>query len=158
MKRVLKWLALLFAVSSAVFVLIFLYIVGSDEPIQHPKPLVFNSSLKKQQGEAFWLNHLLKLKEQKDYFPMEEVYIRTNMLLPQGKKGVYALQVGRLDSYQLFCLQEELKRRKFRYAFNKQPKSVELYVESKNRKKVHDLTKVLKNYKIDAKIINEVNQ
>ncbi len=153
MKRVLKWLSLLFAVSVFSFVLIFLYNINQDEPIQKPEPFVLESKIEKQKSQALWLNHLSKTQKKIYYLPVEEVYVKVDLFTPKAKKRVYELVVQKLDPYQKFCLQEELRRFHLRYAFRQTDTETNLFVYSSELSRLNSLVKVLEKYQIKAKIL-----
>ena len=152
MKRILKWLSLLFAVGIAVFVIYLLYTINREEPIETLEPFSLPAQKKEQTNKAFWLNHLAGTKKKGYYFPVNEVYIRTDLVTYAPSQKPFELVVNDLDPYQIFCLREELKRHNVRYFFKKSKEETKLLVYSKSLKKLNDLIKVLKKYQIDAKI------
>ncbi len=150
MRKILKWLSLLFAASVAVFVIFLFYTINTQEDVSTPEPFVYQSKLKEQKPQTFWLNHLAK-REKKDYFlPVDEVYIKMDLVKKIDRRKPYRLVVENLDPYQIFCLNQELKRHNLRYFFKKTKKETKLLVYSKERKKLDGLVKVLKNYQIDV--------
>ncbi len=153
MKKILKWLSLLFAAGVTVFVIFFLYAINSDEPIEKPEPFVYQTHIKEQKSEALWLNHLSKTRKKGYYFPVDEIYIKTDLVKVPQKKKPYRLVVDDLDPYQIFCLNQELKRHKIRYLFKKEKHANKLLVYSQDIGKLNSLVKVLKKYQIDAKIL-----
>ena len=152
MKRILKWLSLLFAVGVAVFVIFLLYTINAEEPTAKPKPFAPLIQKQEQKPEALWLNHLVETKKKGYFFPVNEVYIKTDLVKYVPPQKPMKLVVNDLDPYQIFCLKEELRRHKVRYFFKKSKEETKLLVYSKNRQKLNDLVKVLKKYQIDAKI------
>ena len=153
MKKILKWFSLLFAVSVTVFVFFLLYSINSDEKIPKLEPLAYSSLLEKQEPDnALWLNHLSQTKKKGYFFPVDEVYIKTELVQKKKPKTVYKLLVKDLDPYQIFCLKEELKQHKLQYFFQKEKKRTKLLVYSHKRDKLENLTKVLRRYQIEAKI------
>jgi len=152
MKRILKWLSLLFAVSVAVFVIFLLYTINAEEPAAQPKPFAPLAQKQEQKSEALWLNHFVERKKKGYFFPVEEVYIQTDLVKFIPPQKPLKLVVNDLDPYQTFCLKEELRRHNVRYFFKKSQEEMKLLVYSKNRQKLNDLVKVLKKYQIEAKI------
>jgi hypothetical protein len=153
MKKILKWVSLLFAVGMAVFVVFFLYSINSDEYTQSPEPLEYKSEVKKQEAQTLWLNHLSNAKKKQYFFPVDEIYIKTDLDLKKSDLKDYKLVVDELDPYEIFCLSRELKRFKIKYFFKKVKNKNILIVFSKDLDRLNRLVKVLKNYQIDAKII-----
>ncbi len=152
MKKILKWLSLLFAVSVSVFVIFLFYTINSEEPIEKPEPFIYESHIKDQESQALWLNHLSKTKRKGYFFPVDEVYIQTDLVKKKAKRKPYRLIVDDLDPYQTFCLSQELKRHKLKFFFKKDKNEVQLLVFSTDKAKLNSLVKVLKNYQIDATI------
>lgn len=151
MKKVLKWLSLLFAAGVAVFVAFLFYNVSKEEPIERLEPLSLQSRLKEQKPQAFWLNHFAKREKKGYYLPVEEVYLKVDLTKKIDPRKPYRLIVEDLDPYQVFCLNQELKRHKLRYFFQKTKNETKLLVYSKDLKKLNGLVKTLKNYQIDVK-------
>jgi len=153
MKKILKWISLLFAVSVSIFVIFFLYNINSDEYIDNLKPLEYEKNYSKEDSQALWLNHLSKAKKKQYFFPVDEIYIKTELEDKKKKTKEYKLLVNELDPYGIFCLNQELKRFKIKYFFKKNKKNNELIVFSNDLSRLNSLVKVLKKYQIDAKII-----
>ena len=152
MKEILKWTSLLFAVGAAVFVIFLFYTINTEEPISKPKPFALPNQQSEQKETALWLNHLADAKKKGYYFPVNEVYIKTDLLNYVPPRKPFEMVVNDLDPYQTFCLREELRRHDVRYFFKKSKEEMKLLVYSKSLKKLNDLVKVLKKYQIDAKI------
>jgi hypothetical protein len=153
MKKILKWISLLFAVSVSVFVIFFLYDINSDEFVDDFEPLELKQNNSNQDKEALWLNHLSKAKKKQYFFPVDEIYIKTDLVKDKQKTKGYKLLVDDLDPYEIFCLNQELKRFNIKYFFKKDKTSNKLIVFSNDLGRLNSLVKVLKKYQIDAKII-----
>ncbi|SFV54516.1 Putative periplasmic protein [hydrothermal vent metagenome] len=153
MKQILKWFSLLFAVSVAIFVIFLLYTINGEEPIIKQKSFAPITQKKEQNKEALWLDHLVKRKKRDYFFPVTEVYIKMDLVKYIPPQKPMQLVVNDLDPYQIFCLKEELRDHKVGYFFKKTKEKTELFVYSKDRKRLNDLIKVLKKYQIDAKIV-----
>ena len=152
MKQILKWFSLLLAVGIAIFVIFLLYSVSSEVPIEKPKPLALLPQVKEQTNEALWLNHLAQTKKKGYFFPVNEIYIKTDLVKFVPPQKPYELVVNDIDPYQTFCLKEELMRHNVRYSFKKSKEGTQLLVYSDSMPKLNDLVKVLKKYQVDAKI------
>jgi len=152
MKKILKWLSLLFAVSVFIFVLFFIYSINANISVQKPQPLEFNSTIEDQEAQALWLNHLSKAQKKGYYFPVNEVYIETELVAKPKKQQHYQLLVEEIDPYSVFCIKQELQRFHIPYYFRKSGKKLTFIVESPNQQKLKSLVKVLKKYQIKAKI------
>ena len=158
MKKILKWFSLLFAVSVTVFVIFFLYNINSDITVSKPQPLEYKSIAKKQEAQALWLNHLSDTKKKGYFFPVDEVYIETKLEVPKKSSTNYELVVNELDPYQIFCLEQELKRFTKEYFLKKEDKKLQVYVYAKQLDDLKALTKVLQRYNIEAEIKQRVKR
>jgi len=153
MKKILKWISLLFVGGVSIFVIYFLYSINSDELIDNSKPLSLKTNRKDPKIDNLWLRHLTKEETKRYYFPVEEIYIKTDLVVDEKRVKPYRLLVNNLDPYQIFCLQQELKRYKLKFFFKKEENTTNLLVFSKSITKLRSLVDVLKKYQINAKIL-----
>ena len=152
MKQILKWFSLLFAVGVTIFVIFLFYTINIEEPINKPEPFALPTKKQEHTNKALWLNHLADTRKKGYYFPVDEVYIKTDLATYIPPQKPFKLVVAQLDPYQIFCLREELKRHNVRYFFKQSKEEMKLLIYSKSAQKLNDLVKVLKKYQIDAKI------
>jgi hypothetical protein len=151
MQIVFKWLTPAIALGVAVFILFFLISINSYEPIAEGKPLELKTELIPSKPEKMWLNHFSE-SERKGYsYPVNEVYVKLDLDEKITKTKTYKLSAKVKDPYQLFCLQEELKRHHLKYYLQKDKTGIGLLIYSQNVDKLNDLVKVLENYKIQAR-------
>ncbi len=152
MHKILKWLTPLIAVGVAIFIIFFLVSINSQEVYLDTEPLTLAKETKKEKPANSWLDQFSK-SERKGYsYPVNEVYIKTDLDEKITKTITYKLSAQLMDPYQLFCLKEELKQHKLKYYLKKDSKSVDLLIYSQNVDKLQNLLKVLKNYKIVANL------
>ncbi len=152
MHKILKWLTPLIAVGVAIFIIFFLVSINSQEVYLDTEPLTLAKETKKEKPVNSWLDQFSK-SERKGYsYPVNEVYIKTDLDEKITKTITYKLSAQLMDPYQLFCLKEELKQHKLKYYLKKDSKSVDLLIYSQNVDKLQNLLKVLKNYKIVANL------
>lgn len=154
MRKILKWLTPLIAVGVAVFILFFLISINSDETFPTLTPLEHKSDVVVEKPQQVWLNHFSKAEKLGYFYPVNEVFIQVdlNEKVVVTKPTIYKLSAALIDPYQLFCLQEELKRHKLQYYLKKDKNGTELLIYSKEREKLHSLVEVLKNYQIAATV------
>jgi len=152
MQKLLKWFAPALSVGVAVFIIFFLISINSFEEIDNSEPLLYKSEVIEKKPKKVWLNHFSKTQQLGYFYPVEEIYIEVDLLEKILNTTIYKLSAPLLDPYQLFCLKEELKQHKLRYYLKRDINSVELFIYSKNIKKLNSLVKVLKNYQITATI------
>ena len=152
MQKILKWLTPLIAVGVAIFIIFFLISINSTEVYLDTKPLTLNTTPKEIKPEKLWLDHFSQSERLGYEYPVNEVYIDVNLKEKITKTITYKLSAKLLDPYQIFCLKEELKNHKLKYHLKKDKMNVDLFIYSQNVDKLKNLVKVLKNYKISAKI------
>jgi len=150
MQKLLKWFAPLLAVGVAIFIIFFLISINSGEEIDNSMPLTHENDVVATKTKKVWLNHFSQTEQLGYFYPVQEVYIEVELSEKVLSNTIYKLSAPLLDPYQLFCLKEELKQHKLRYYLRKDTQSVELFIYSKNIKKLNSLVRVLKNYQISA--------
>ncbi len=152
MQKILKWLTPLIAVGVAVFIVIFLVSINSDDTPVSISPLEHRSEVVAKKPKEVWLNHFSKTERLGFFYPVNEVLIQVDLNEEVPSQTVYKLSASLLDPYQLFCLKEELKQHQLKYYLKRDKSGVELLIYSKNREKLNSLVEVLKNYQILAKV------
>ena len=152
MQKILKWLTPLIAAGVAIFIVFFLISINSEEIYLESEPLTLNTDVKKKKFEKNWLNHFSQSERKGYFYPVNEVYVKVNLEEKITKTITYKLNAKLLDPYQLFCLKEELKNHQLKYYLKQDKMGVDLFIYSSKIDKLKNLVKVLKNYKITAKI------
>ena len=152
MQKLLKWFAPSLAIGVAIFIIIFLISINSTEEIYNSEPLTYKSEVVQKKQKDVWLSHFSNTEKLGYFYPVEEVYIETDLDEKILSNTIYKLSAPILDPYQLFCLKEELKQHQLKYSLKKDVNSVELFIYSKNIKKLNSLVRVLKNYQIMATV------
>jgi hypothetical protein len=152
MQKILKWFAPAIAFGVAIFIILFLISINPSQESDNYEALKDNSGLVQEKSKKVWLNHFSKSQRLGYFYPVNEVFVKVDLNEKVKDKTTYKLLASLLDPYQLFCLKEELDRYKLRYYLKRDKNSVELLIYSKNKQKLKSLVKVLKKYKISAKI------
>jgi len=149
----MKWFAPLLAIGVAIFIVLFLISINSQEAVVEGKPLKLQSeNFVTKPSEKIWLSHLSQTQKKGYFYPVNEVYVLLDLNEKITKTITYRLSAVLKDPYQLFCLKEELQHYGLNYFFKKDKKGVELLIYSQDVDKLHSLVNVLKNYKILAQI------
>jgi len=152
MQKIMKWFAPLLAIGVAIFIIFFLISINSQEVLIESQPLKLKSEVVTQKPDKIWLNHLSKTQRQGYFYPVNEIYVKTDLNEKITKTITYKLSAVLKDPYQLFCLKEELKHHGLKYFLKKDKMGVELLIYSQNVDKLSSLVNVLKNYKILAQV------
>jgi hypothetical protein len=151
-QRILKWLTPLIAVGVAIFIVLFLVSINSnDQAINIVSPEEKSEAIVEKQKET-WLDSFSKTQILGYFYPVNEVLIKVDLNENAVSHTAYKLSASLLDPYQLFCLEEELKKHELKYFLKKEKDSTELLIYSKEKEKLDSLIKVLKNYQIKAEI------
>ncbi len=152
MQKILKWLTPLIAVGVAIFIILFLISINSNEVYIETQILSLDTNLTQEKPKKIWLDSFGKSERKGYFYPVNEVYVKIDLKEKITKTITYKLSAKLLDPYQMFCLKEELKNHKLKYYLNKDKTDVNLFIYSQNVDKLRNLVNVLKNYKISATI------
>ncbi|NOQ30452.1 MAG: hypothetical protein GQ570_04935 [Helicobacteraceae bacterium] len=156
MKLLQKWLIPAITAGFAIFIGMFLFNINENVRIS-----VDNISLEEnkksevnaQVEQSAWLERFAQSERDGFFYPVNEIYIKLDLSKEIEKKQIFRLSAILRDPYQLFCLEQELKRHKLLYYLNKEQKGAELLIFSKDKTKLNSLVASLKNYHITAKVV-----
>ncbi len=155
MQRIAYWSIPIIAIIVTVLVVLFLIQINTDEPdVTHRMPS--SNTVKStafQATESTWLERFSQSEQEGFFYPVNEIFIALELHRHVVKENAFTLSALVKNQYQLFCLQEELKQRGFRFFLKKVREGTELLVYSKDHNQLQSLVKALKSYKIRAKIL-----
>lgn len=102
------------------------------------------------EGSPDWIKHF-KVKHDQEYvYPVNEVTIALDDNESLSKTPRYHLVVPLKDSYEFFCLKQELKDSNLPYLLNQDRDSMTVLIDSTDRKALTTLVAKLKTYQISA--------
>ena len=153
MQKILKWFAPLVMSVVAIFLVFFLVSINSDDHYVETKSLALEQNRVDVKPQKTWLNHFSQSERLGYYYPVNEIFVTTNLSEKISKITTYKLSAKILDPYQLFCLKEELKRYDLKYSMVKDSTVVNLLIYSQDVNKLNSLVEILKEYKIMATIV-----
>jgi hypothetical protein len=155
MQRIAYWLIPIIAIAVTLLVALFLVQINRNEPIATKELISTDKSSRNslQTTQSPWLERFSQSEKEGYFFPVNEIFITLDLKKQPVKEHAFRLSAILEDQYQLFCLQEELKQRGFRYFLKKVRQGTELLIYSKDKQKLQSLIKALKSYKITAKIL-----
>jgi len=156
MQRFVKWLTPLIMVGTAIFIIILLIDVNKSEPVSKIEPVISEEDEPdKKTGltENRWLDTLAQHERQGFFYPVNEIYVELDLNQRLVSEKTYRLSALLRDSYQLFCLKQELNRYQLRYTLKHEKKATELLVYSRDEAKIKAFLNSLKNYQITASIL-----
>lgn len=150
-----KWLFPTISVGVALFLILFLVQVNqTDTSIYADKADIPQAKkLAPVPSKEKWIERFSEHNNQGYFYPVTEIFVEVDLKEPPSKTINYQLKAGNLDPYQLFCLKEVLKQYKLKYMFEQKKDEMKLVIYSKNLSQLKNIVKILKNYAINASII-----
>jgi len=150
-----KWLFPAIFVGVAFFLILFLVQVNqTDASIYADKVDIPQAQiLAKIPSKDKWIERFSKHEDQGYYYPVTEIFVQVDLKETPKKTKIYELKAGDLDPYQIFCLKEVLKQYRLKYMFEQKKDRVKLIIYSENLNQLKNIVKTLKNYAINASII-----
>lgn len=155
MQRFVKWLTPLITLGVAVFIIFLLIDVNEGELQSHIEPVlpVDKPGNKSDLTAKRWLDTLAQHERHGFFYPVNEIYVELNLNQQSVSEKTYRMSAVLRDSYQLFCLKQELKQHKLRYTLKHEKNAIELLVYSRDEAKIKDFLYSLKNYQITASVL-----
>ena len=155
MQRIAYWSIPIIAIVVTVLVVLFLVQINTNEPVAAKRLLSSNTTTTAtpEATQSAWMDRFSQSEQEGYFYPVNEIFITLDLHRHRVKEKAFTLSALIKNQYQLFCLQEELKQRGFRYFLKKVRKGTELVVYSKDQHQLQSLVKALKSYKIRAKIL-----
>ena len=109
-----------------------------------------NSKPMNTEISAGWIKHFKVKNDQEYVYPVNEVTISLDDNESKDKTKEYHLVVPLRDSYEFFCLKQELKESSLPYLLNQDRDSMTVLIDSTDRVKLTTLVAKLKTYQISA--------
>ncbi len=155
MQRIAYWSIPIIAIVVTILVGLFLVKINTNESVALHEPFVSNAlePTTTQVTQSAWLDRFSQSEQEGFFYPVNEIFITLELHRHVTKEQTFTLSALITNQYQLFCLQEELKQRGFRFFLKKVREGTELLVYSKDHMQLQNLVKALKSYKITAKIV-----
>ncbi|MCX6061211.1 MAG: hypothetical protein NT103_03050 [Campylobacterales bacterium] len=97
-----------------------------------------------------WMNGLHLTKEKEYSYPINEVVIEMDTQSSVLKSHKYHLAVLLKDSYEFFCLKQELKNTNLSYLLNQEGSAMSVEIDSDDYNALANLLLKLKTYQISA--------
>lgn len=153
MRRFAYWLFPTIAVAVAIFIIFFLIEINPSAPHigEEDKSRLlapFGINLDTQKG---WLERFTFNRDQEYLYPVNEVTVVLNMdTRTNASLTRYRLSVPIRDSYEFFCLRQELQHSDLPYLLDQQGDKMSVYIDSQDQSKLVSLVAKLKTYQISA--------
>lgn len=155
MQRFVKWLTPLITLGVAIFIIFLLIDVNERESVSHIEPIISEDEPgnKTDLTAKRWLDTLAQHERHGFFYPVNEIYVELDLDQRSVSEKTYRLSALLRDSYQLFCLKQELSQHQLRYTLKHEKKATELLVYSRDEAKIKAFLHSLKNYQITASIL-----
>lgn len=152
MRRFAYWLFPLTAAAVAVFIVVFMirinsYVPSSEDSLKDE----YSSSTAPIAAQESWISRFSMSEEKGYFYPINEVHLELDM----GENAPvtrHRLAVPLKDSYELFCLKQELMNSGLPYFLHKEGDVMTLLVDSDDQNKLESLVTKLKTYQISATV------
>ncbi|MFH0709196.1 MAG: hypothetical protein V2A75_03225 [Pseudomonadota bacterium] len=150
MRKAAYWLFPLIAIFVAVFIVVFMIQINPT-----PSAIAQESDSHKNSDEtnvssSSWMNGLHLTKEKEYSYPINEVVIEMDAQSSVAKSHKYHLTVLLKDSYEFFCLKQELKNTDLSYLLNQEGSAMSVDIDSDDYNALANLLLKLKTYQISA--------
>ena len=150
MRRFAYWLFPTIAIFVAVFVVAFMIQINPNVPMVHEVSDPQADSLSADEQSSGWMSQL-HLNDEKGYFyPVNELSIQADDSPGDMHAKRYHLMVHLKDSYEFFCLKQELKQTDFSYLLNQEGDLLSVEIDSSDHNALSKLVTKLKTYQISA--------
>lgn len=151
MRRFAYWLFPIIAILVAIFIVVFMVEINPKAPALHQGAALDETAQPMFiEGSPGWLKHFKVKRDQAYVYPVNEVTIALDDNESLNKAQRYHLVVPLKDSYEFFCLKQELKDSNLPYLLNQDGDSMTVLIDSTDRKVLTTLVEKLKTYQISA--------
>lgn len=152
MRRFAYWLFPIIAIGVAAFIVVFMIDInpavptmGQDAALDEvSKPIV------SEENSVGWIKQLNISNEKEYFYPVNEVTIVLDDNESHTKARQYRLVIPLKDSYEFFCLKQELKNSNLPYLLNQDGEEMTALIDSTDQTKLTALVAKLKTYQISA--------
>lgn len=152
MRRAAYWLFPAIAIAVALFILVFMIQMNPSSSVSQPQGSHSeeNSSLVLDEDAPGWLKHLKINKEAGYAYPINDVSLAMDDDSLNSEVKRFRLVVQLKDSYEFFCLKQELKNTTFSYLLNQEGENMSVVIDSNDASGLQKLVTKLKTYQISA--------
>lgn len=152
MRRFAYWLFPIIAILVAVFIVVLMIEINPVAPAIG-RDISLDKTSKQtvsDESSSSWIKHF-NINNDKEYFyPVNEVTVALDDNESLAKTQRYHLVVPLKDSYEFFCLKQELKNSDLPYLLNHEGEEMKALIDSTDQAKLIALVEKLKTYQISA--------
>ena len=151
MRRIAYWLFPIIAILVAIFIVVFMVEINPKTPALE-QGIVLDETVQPKlvEGSPGWLKHFTVKHDQVYVYPVTEVTVCLDDNESFNKAQRYHLVVPLKDSYEFFCLKQELKDSNLPYLLNQDGDAMTVLIDSTDLKTLTTLVTKLKTYQISA--------
>ena len=152
MRRFAYWLFPVIAIAVAVFIVAFMIEINPKAPAVE-RDLSLDAASEptvSDESSIGWIKRFNINKEKEYFYPINEVTIALDDNEGHTKAQRYHLVVPLKDSYEFFCLKQELKNSNLPYLLNQEGDAMTALIDSVDQTKLAALVVKLKTYQISA--------
>lgn len=152
MRRYAYWLFPIIAIGVAVFIVVFMVEINPAAPTIRQDVALDETAkpIASEESSPGWIKHFNISNEQEYFYPVNEVRIELDDNETHSKAQQYHLVVPLNNSYEFFCLKQELKNSNLSYLLNQDRGTMTVLIDSTDQTKLTTLVAKLKTYQISA--------
>ncbi len=152
MRRFAYWLFPTIAVAVAIFVVFFLIEINPSAPQvgAEEESRTLNLFTAPSDSTNGWIDRFSFSRDADYLYPVNEVTVVLEDSAGDASGARYRLSVPIRDSYELFCLRQELQHSDLPYLLDQQGDKMSVYIDSQDQSKLTSLVTKLKTYQISA--------
>lgn len=152
LRRTAHWLFPAIAFAVALFIVFFMIQINpsSVQEVDNNHDDETNISVSMEEDAPGWLKRL-KLGGDSGYsYPINDLSLEMDSNTLDSKEKRYRLIVNLKDSYEFFCLKQEIKETSFSYLLNQNGEMMNVEINSNDGVALTNLVRKLKTYQISA--------
>jgi len=152
MRKAAYWLFPIIAIFVAIFIILFMIQINPTPSTIVEESSSADNTLSDESNESSngWMNGLHLTKEKEYSYPINEVVIEMDIQSSVLKSHKYHFVVLLKDSYEFFCLKQELKNTNLSYLLNQEGSAMSVEIDSDDYNALANLLLKLKTYQISA--------
>lgn len=150
MRRFAYWLFPTIAIFVAVFIVVFMIQINPNMPIVHDEEHRHEERSIADDHSVGWMAHLHLNDAKEHFYPVNELTIQADDNTSDADVQKYRLLVHLKDSYDFFCLEQELKKTNLSYLLHQEEDQLRVEIDSNDQDTLSNLVAKLKTYQISA--------
>ncbi len=150
MHKTASWLFPIIAVGVAVFITVFFIDINRASAEIVKNEAHTGKYLASDDEKTSWIGRLSQMQKPEYLYPINEVSVEMSSTTQNLADLKYRLDVKLVNSYEFFCLKQELEKTKLSYLLNQSIDSMSVEIDSSDLTALNNLSNKLKMYQITA--------